>query len=92
MRQILLVLFAALLVAGPAQARQGREDEGYRSAPSITERHDQSLDAAVAQVRRETGGRILSAQTVTRDGRRVHRIKVLTRERRVRVIYVDSGN
>ncbi|HHH44560.1 MAG TPA: hypothetical protein ENK49_10520 [Gammaproteobacteria bacterium] len=92
MKQILLVWLAALLAAGPAQARPGGEDQVYRPAPGATGHRDQSLDAAVAQVRRETGGRILSAQTVTRDGRRVHRIKVLTHERRVRVIYVDSGS
>lgn len=51
-----------------------------------------SLDQAVSQVRRDTGGRVLSAETVQRDGRPVHRIKVLTPENRVRVFYVDAGN
>lgn len=50
-----------------------------------------SLEEAVEQVRRETGGRILSAETVQANGRRVHRIKVLTPDRRVRVINVDAA-
>jgi uncharacterized membrane protein YkoI len=50
-----------------------------------------SLDQAVSQVRRDTGGRVLSAETVRRDGRSVHRIKILTPENRVRVFYVDAG-
>jgi uncharacterized membrane protein YkoI len=45
----------------------------------------------VSQVRRDTGGRVLSAETVRRDGRSVHRIKILTPENRVRVFYVDAG-
>ncbi|HDP89284.1 MAG TPA: hypothetical protein ENN42_04910 [Thioalkalivibrio sp.] len=49
-----------------------------------------SLEQAVEQVRAETGGRILSAETVTRNGRRVHLIKVLTPDHRVRVVHVDA--
>jgi len=42
-----------------------------------------SLDQAVERVRRQIGGRILSAETVTRNGQQVHRIKVLTPDHRV---------
>lgn len=51
-----------------------------------------NLDQAVEQVRRDTGGRILSADTESDDGRGVHRIKVLTPDRRVRVIRIDNGD
>lgn len=51
-----------------------------------------TLEQAVAQVRRETGGRILAAETVQENGRRVHRIKVLTPERSVRTVRVDAAN
>lgn len=50
-----------------------------------------SLDQAVAKVRRETGGRILSAETVSEDGKKVHRIKVLTRDNKVRVITLPAN-
>lgn len=49
-----------------------------------------SLDQAVRKVRRETGGRILSAKTVTnKDGDTVHRIKVLTPDNRVVIYEID---
>jgi len=49
-----------------------------------------SLNQAVQQVQQQTGGRILSADTVNRGGRRVHRIKVLTPSGQVRVYTVDA--
>ena len=60
-------------------ARRGGEDVGM------------SLNQAVQQVQRDTGGRILSAETVDQGGRRVHRIKVLLPSGRVRVVTVDAG-
>lgn len=50
-----------------------------------------SLDQAAEQVRRQTGGRILSAETVNKDGRRVHRIKVLTPDHRVVIREINAG-
>lgn len=49
-----------------------------------------SLDAAVAQVQRETGGRVLSADADRRGGRTVYRIKVLTPSGHVRVYLIDA--
>jgi uncharacterized iron-regulated membrane protein len=49
-----------------------------------------SLDEAVSRVRRQTGGKILSAETSRVDGRRVHRIKVLTEQGRVQRLQVDA--
>ena len=49
-----------------------------------------TLDEAVRKVRRETGGRILSARTVTnKEGDTVHRIKVLTPDNRVMIYEID---
>lgn len=74
---ILLVLFALSLGEGVALAQQ--------PGAALT------LDQAVQQVRRTTNGRVLSAQTVTRQGRRVHRIKVLTDDGRVRTVEMNAG-
>lgn len=49
-----------------------------------------SLDAAVRQVKQQTGGRILSAETVTRDGKRYHRIKVLLPDGTVRIMILSA--
>jgi uncharacterized membrane protein YkoI len=49
-----------------------------------------SLNEAVQQVQRETGGRVLSADTVNQGGRAVHRIKVLTPSGQVRIVTIDA--
>ncbi|WP_412852064.1 PepSY domain-containing protein [Ectothiorhodospira shaposhnikovii] len=49
-----------------------------------------SLDEAVALVQAGIGGRVLSAETQIQNGRRVHRIRILTDDQRVRNILVDA--
>ncbi len=49
-----------------------------------------SAQEAVAQVQRETNGKVLSVQTLNMGKRKVYRIKVLTREGQVRVIQVPA--
>jgi uncharacterized membrane protein YkoI len=58
--------------------------------PSHTENRGISLDEAVSRVRRQSDGRILSAETVRNDGRRVYRIKVLSRDGRVSRVDIDA--
>ncbi|MEW6354190.1 MAG: hypothetical protein AB1469_07855 [Pseudomonadota bacterium] len=66
---------------------RGEEDHKERGHAARGER---SLDETVSRVRRETRGRVLSADTEQRDGESVHRIKVLTPDGRVRVLTVDE--
>lgn len=86
--------------APPAEARRDdrRDDRYERStrhddgkddhAPrrEETRRDGMSLDEAVARVQRETGGRVLAAETRGDT----HRIKVLMPNGAVRVIHVDA--
>jgi uncharacterized membrane protein YkoI len=51
-----------------------------------------SLDEAVEQVRRETGGRVLSAKTVHQGDALVHRIKVLTPQKQVQIHEIEAGD
>lgn len=77
-------LFLALfLLASPAPARPLYDR--YLAATEQT-----TLEQAVAQVRQQTGGRILTAETRTVEGRRVHRIKVLLPDGRIRIILVEA--
>ncbi len=80
---LLLALGGNAAIAAPAWAKQG-------DAPMAKKSRVMSLDQAVAQVRKQTGGRVLSAETVREQNRLVHRIKVLTQERKVRVITVPA--
>lgn len=77
---ILLLLIVVLPAAAPAAA-----------APRGVAAAEITLEQAVEQVRRETGGRILAAETVQQNGRRVHRIKVLTPANSVRTLSIDAG-
>jgi uncharacterized membrane protein YkoI len=49
-----------------------------------------SLQEAIEEVQRETGGRVLSADIVRAGPRELYRIKVLTPDGRVRVITRSS--
>ena len=72
-RSPLLTLALALLCAGGAVLAA---DPG-------------ELPETVSRIERETGARVLSAQRSQRGGREVNRIKVITPEGRVRVMWDD---
>ncbi len=83
---------AFLITAGPVAA----EPSIFTDPPSFVEkrrdssRRGVSLDEAVSKVRRQTSGKILSAETVVVEGKNVHRIKVLTKQGRVQRLQVDA--
>lgn len=86
---IFLLLVFGLNVAATADGRRGfvadrPADQGARRGRSAL-----SLDGAVESIRNDKGGRVLSADSVRRKGRDVHRIKILTDEGRVRNLYMD---
>ena len=60
------------------------------AAPVVAQRAI-SLQDAVERVQRETGGKILSAESVRQGRADVYRIKVLTREGRVQVVTVPAA-
>ena len=49
----------------------------------------QGLPDSVRRVERQTGGEVLRAEPMQRDGREVYRLKVLTADGRVRVVQDD---
>src|SRR5436190_11162463 len=49
----------------------------------------QGLPDSVRRVERQTGGEVLRAEPMQRDGREVYRLKVLTADGRVRVMQED---
>jgi hypothetical protein len=89
------VVFSLLLscIALSAQARPPHDDggaRGERNGEEMAREHEERrLDRAVGQVRRETGGRVLSADVEQGNGERI-RIKVLTPGGRVRTVTVDE--
>ncbi len=90
MQRLTTALFILLAMSGgPATAAPA-----WHSGPlKVAERPSGiSLDQATEQVRRQTGGRILSAETVDKKGRRVHRIKVLTPDHKVVIREISAGS
>jgi len=75
-----LILISCLLLTAPAQAQNGDGEGRIQTAQS----NGMSLSDAVEQVRRQTDGRIVSAETRTSNGREVHHIKVLTKDGKVK--------
>ncbi|WP_303901228.1 PepSY domain-containing protein [Thiohalomonas denitrificans] len=82
-----LLLFLALGAHTSLAAPSGYNQSNLTMAQAS----GMALDQAAAQVRRETGGRILSAETVREKGRKVHRIKVLTPDRKVRIVRIEAN-
>jgi len=64
-----------------------RSDTGLRVAQNGG---GKSLSEAVEQVRRQTNGRILSAETKVKGNREVHHIKVLTEDGKVKTVKVQG--
>ena len=53
--------------------------------------HAMTLSQAISKVKRDTGGKVLSAQTVVQGKREVHLVKVLTKDGRVRTVRVPGN-
>ncbi len=85
----LLLLLA--LVANAAPAAPAWHGSGGSLRYTARESSGISLDRAAEQVRRQTGGRILSAETIHRNGQQVHRIKVLTPDHKVVIREIPAG-
>lgn len=50
-----------------------------------------SLDQAVKRIKDSRDVKVLSAERVTRNGQPMYRIKVLTKQGRVKYIWVNAG-
>jgi hypothetical protein len=88
LRQAVLL---ALLLAGSAGvcAQEGRETPAPREREVRGQREE--LPDSVRRVERQTGGEVLRAEPMQRDGREVYRFKVITADGRVRVMQDDPN-
>ena len=83
MLTLAFLIFAAAFVA---QEDAYASDRGVQVAQSGC----MSLSQAIEQIRRQTGGKILSAKTRVQGGREVHHIKVLINDKQVKT-YTIAG-
>jgi uncharacterized membrane protein YkoI len=49
-----------------------------------------SLDQAIEKARQSNQDKVLSAETVQKDGRKIYRIKILTKDGRVKRTRIDA--
>lgn len=82
----LRTLTICVLALLPLSLALARSDEPQNAEP----RERPTLDDSVKRVERDTGGRVLQAESIQRDGREVHRVKVMTDDGRVQVMRRDS--
>lgn len=99
MRTVLILLSAAVLATTPGTAAAFDLEEALREQhkqyEGAAEVHvafwdGKTLDQAIAEIRRKTGGKVISAETKKRGGREVHHIKVLTKDGRVKTHTVNG--
>jgi uncharacterized membrane protein YkoI len=64
----------------------------YQGEPllQVAQSNGVSLSEAIEQIRRRTGGRVVSAETKVQGGREVHHIKVLTDDGKVKTYKVNG--
>ena len=77
-----------MVTTAMAQKRENQEQSEDRTRSEQPRR--ETLNDSVKRVERDTGGRVLRAEPVRRDGKDVHRIKVMTDDGKVRVLREDS--
>jgi uncharacterized membrane protein YkoI len=88
-----LLLPALLLLALPAFPlfAMSPADSMSQTPVRLATKNGISLDQATAIVRKETGGRVLSADRQSRNGQTIYRIKVLMPSGVVKVVRVDAA-
>jgi uncharacterized membrane protein YkoI len=69
---------------------QEQYDAGAKPENRVMQNSGKSLSEAVEQVRRQTDGRVLSAETKVSGNREVHHIKVLTKDGKVKTHKVQG--
>ena len=81
----------ALLLDDPEAVAAGDVFEVHETGNEASQGNGgMTLSEAVEQVRRQTGGRILSAETKVQGNREVHHIKVLTKDGKVQTHKVQG--
>lgn len=85
----ILIIFIGLL---SSISQASSPTNSLVSSPTIqlAQNNNQSLNNAVRSVKQRTGGRILSAKTVGKNGRRVHKIKVLLPSGKVQTFTINA--
>lgn len=96
-RPVQSLLFLAFLVGSGSVLAQDMPSDDPPPAPASPPAGSRggsraTLPDSVRRVERQTGGEVLRAEPMQRDGREVYRLKVLTSDGRVRVMQEDPAD
>lgn len=84
------LVIALALTAGAVHAQQDAPPPAFDPpSPPPAEMRRSELPESVLRAERQTGGEVLRAESMQRDGREVYRLKVLTPDGRVRIMRDD---
>ncbi len=86
----LVIALLAGIFAAPLQAGVVYERDYFRPEILRVQKKEISRDQAAAIVKRRYGGKILAISEVQRDGRSMYRVKGLSDQSQVYVVYVDK--
>jgi uncharacterized iron-regulated membrane protein len=89
-RRLLVGCLVVLLAATPVMAKPFHHPFMMMAQRGHSENGGISLDEAVRRARQQYRGKVLSAETVRVDGRKIYRIKILTKDGRVKRIHIDA--
>lgn len=84
------LVVALAFAAGAVRAQQDAPPPAFDPpSPPPAEMRRSELPESVLRAERQTGGEVLRAESMQRDGREVYRLKVLTPDGRVRIMRDD---
>lgn len=84
-----VALLALVLATGAWAQSSSRQPSPPEPEPAPAPAQGSRLPDSVRRVEQQTGGEVLRAEPMRRDGREVYRLKVLTSDGRVRVMQDD---
>jgi hypothetical protein len=82
-----IILLTLVTITTPLQVQAAQQSPVFLQ---LAQNQQHGLDAAVKRIKEKTGGRILSAKTVSKKGKSIHHIKVLLPSGKVRVYKVNA--
>ena len=87
----LIIMVLALMAAQVQASSAATESSGSSWLVADSGKHASlSLNDATELVQKRTGGRVLAAQEVREQGRPMYRIKIITPQGEVRIVFVDA--
>ena len=86
---VLILLLATLAATDPALAAPPHHPR-MLIAKNGHNNNGISMDQAIAKARKSDKDKVLSAETIHKDGRKIYRIKILTKKGRVKRTRIDA--